>query len=121
LSLGDVAGVLAAVAAVSAWRNHSFRAEILLGVSMALLFGGIASREFLIFFHKAWSRAGRAIASVNTFMALAILFWAGFGFYRCWGRIVGRDPLGRRSGRRESYWVPIYRTRQQPWQFERLY
>jgi len=121
LSLAGVACALAILAGLSGWRGHALRAEVLLGVSAALLAGGMASHRFRAGFHKRWARISAAIAEANTAAALAILFFAGFGFYRCCGRVAGRDPLGRRSGRRDSYWVPRQRTRQQPWQFERLY
>jgi len=121
LSLGGVAGALAILAGLSEWRGHALRAEVLLGVSAALLAGGVVSRGFRAGFYRRWARVSAAIAEANTTLALAILFFAGFGFYRCCGRMVGRDPLSRRCGRRDSYWIPRQRTRQRPWQFERLY
>ena len=121
LSLAGVAAVLAALSGLSAWRGHAHQAEGLLAISLGLLLAGMISRTFVGAFHRYWTSFGVVIGRANAFAALAVLFCGGFGFYRVWSRLVGRDPLGCRSPRRESYWIPRQRTRQQPWQYERLY
>ncbi|MEQ1946419.1 MAG: SxtJ family membrane protein [Bryobacteraceae bacterium] len=121
ISIGVAAGMLAVFSALSAMRGHLERAEGFLLVSAALLVAGIASLKFRIHFHRWWTRTIHAIGFVNGTIILGAVFWIGFGFYRVWGRLLGRDPLGRRTRSGNSYWISRQRTRQQPWQFERLY
>ena len=112
---------MAILGSLSAWKHHNTRAEVLFVLSALLLIAAMSSRRFRRRFHQGWTRVAETIAMVNSTIILGIVFWVGFGFYRCWGRVLGRDPLGRRANRQESYWIPRQRTRQQPWQFERLY
>ncbi|MEQ1884606.1 MAG: hypothetical protein ABL967_06050 [Bryobacteraceae bacterium] len=121
ISTGVAAGMLAVFAAISATRGHLERAEAFLVVSAALLVAGVASSKFRGVFHRVWTKTVHGVGFVNGTIILGAVFWIGFGFYRCWGRMLSRDPLGRRTRSENSYWVLRQRTRQQPWQFERLY
>jgi hypothetical protein len=106
--------------AASAWRGHSLRAAMLMSLSVLLSAAGMAMPVFACGFHRAWMRMARAAGRVNTRILLTLVYFFIFVPYRVLGRLAGRDPLGRRT-RRESYWIARTRTRQERWQFERLY
>jgi hypothetical protein len=116
-----VAGVLLALAAFSLWRGHSTRAEIVSGVALLLALAAAASEAFARRFHVFWMRVAHRLGALNTFVLLALVYAFGFIPYGWIGRVFGLDPLGRRQPSQQTYWVARSRTRQQNWQFERLY
>jgi hypothetical protein len=129
---GLLAGAaLTILAGWSAWRGHPAEARLagtrltvvwsLLGLGAGVALASLVSVRFARGFHRAWMSLARVLARVNTCLLLAVVYLGGFGLYRIWGRIGRRDPLGRWNGPRPSYWVARVRTRQQRWQFERLY
>ena len=129
-------GLLAGAAFVilagwNAWRGHPPETWLagtrvtlvwsLLSLGAGVALASLVSVRFARGFHRAWMSLARVLARVNTCLLLAVVYLGGFALYRIWGRIVRRDPLGRRSGSQPSYWVARVRTRQQRSQFERLY
>jgi hypothetical protein len=113
--------VLAAFAGLSLWRGQPVRAAVALACAVALASAALVSRAFADWFHRAWLRAAHALVATHTLAVLAVLYFVGFTAYRVWGRMTGKDALGRRAPPRESYWVRRTRTHPDRWQFERLY
>ena len=104
----------------SAWRGHSTRALLFLAAGSAVVLWALVSRVFASRFHRAWMRLARALGRINSTALLTLVYLAVFVPYRLIGQLAGRDPLARRTAR-ESYWICRTRTRQEHWQFERMY
>lgn len=113
--------VLTGFAGLSFWRGHEIRAEVLLGCAGVLATGAFLSNAFAAWVHRAWWRAVHATGAAHTMAVLALLYFLGFTGYRLWGRLVGKDSLGRRAPSQASYWMPRVRTHPSRWEFERLY
>jgi uncharacterized membrane protein HdeD (DUF308 family) len=116
-----VGGVLLAIAA---WNLHRGRMTIVyvFGVIGALLLvAGLVVPPAARAFHKGWMKFAVALGYVNSRVLLTILFYAVFVPYGFISRLAGRDPLGRREGRQQTYWTTRKATRQSAEQFERLF
>jgi hypothetical protein len=116
-----VAAILALFAGVSAFKGHWMRVDFFAVAAVALATAVTASATFARHFEHRWLWLAHKLGAWNTRALLAFLYILGFTSYHVIGVISGRDPLGRRSARQSTYWVNRHRTRQQPWQFERLY
>jgi hypothetical protein len=116
-----VAAILGGLAALSIWRGHAWRAGIFGGCAVTLAALGCVSAGFAARFHRFWMRAADALGRANTFLILAFTYFVGFTAFGFLSRVLGHDPLGRRSPVRQSYWVKRAKTRQSHWQYERLY
>ncbi len=112
---------LTGFAGLSYWRGHEARAEAMWGCALVLVAAAFVSRKFAAWFHRAWWRAARVVGAAHTMAVLALLYFLGFTAYRLWGRLVGKDSLGRRAPPQASYWIPRVRTHPSRWEFERLY
>ena len=100
-----VGGVLAGIAAFSAWRGHVVRAEAV-GVIAALLIVLALVRPAMLARPAAgWSRVGHVLGWFNSRVLLTAMFvliiWPT-GFL---SRLFGSDPLDRRR-RSGSMWSP---------------
>ena len=101
-----VGSILLAMAAWSIHKNRPVTA-MLAGTAGAVLVPiGLLLPAWALRFHTRWMRIGAALGYVNGRVLLFTLFFTiitVLGFIR---RLLGKDPLDRRSARRPSYWVP---------------
>jgi hypothetical protein len=116
-----LAAVLAGFAGLSFWRGHETRAQTMLGCALILAVAALVSVKFASWFYRSWLRIAYLAGAAHTTAILALLYFLGFTGYRLWGRFTGRDALGRRAPRQDSYWTERTRTQPSRWQFERLY
>jgi hypothetical protein len=72
-------------------------------------------------FHRLWMGIAGVLGYINSRILLTILYYLLFTPYGLVSRLVGRDPLDRRSPPKESYWIKRENTRQTREQFERLF
>ena len=117
-----VAGVLLLVAAWNVYRGRAANVYVFGGPALALLLAGLLLPPAARGFHHFWMGVGAVLGYVNSRVLLGLIFYglvAPYGFVS--RRVARRDPLLRRRGRRESYWVPRKATRQTREGFERLF
>jgi hypothetical protein len=115
-----VGGVLAAIAAFSAWRRHVIRAEIVAAVSGALLLAAALQPAWLRPLARGWGRAGHALGWVNSRVLLTLLFVVVLCPVGAIARLLGSDPLGRRRSAR-SYWMPYSSRSRDRRHYERMF
>lgn len=118
-----VACVLLALAAWNLYRGRTTYVAVLGGIGCALLLvasplvpAAVARR-----FHVFWMGAAALLGAINSRILLSLMFYLVFTPYGFISRLVGRDPLNRRTAKRESYWTPRKKTRQTKEGFERLF
>jgi len=71
--------------------------------------------------NKAWMLLAEGLSFISTRVVLAIVF---FGLITPIGvskRLFGWDPLNRRAGRRDSYWLPYSGRQKDPRHYEKMY
>jgi hypothetical protein len=114
-----VGGVLAALAALSLWRGHPTRAEVLGVIAALLIVVALVRPGSLSRLAAVWSRVGHALGWFNSRVLLTVMFvlvlWPT-GFL---SRLFGNDPLERR--RRGSMWAPYPERLRDAKHFERLF
>ena len=118
LILGFV-GALATAGSV--YRGRSIAAELLGGLSIALILIGLLSPRGSRAIHQGWMRLSAALGYINSRILLSIVYMAIVAPYGYVLRWIGRDPLNRRGPVKPTYWVPRSTTRQRKEQFERLF
>jgi hypothetical protein len=116
-----VAGVLLLIAAWNFYRGRAGVVIVFASIGAALIVAGLFVPAAARVFHKGWMRLAVALGHVNSRVLLTLMYYLVFTPYGLVSRLVGRDPLKRRGGRGESYWVGRKRTRQEREQFERLF
>lgn len=116
-----LAGAWNAWRAIAHGAHDETRAVAFLIAGGGLAVAAIASPRFARAFHRTWMRGVRALATLNTYVLLGLIYGAIFVPYRWIGRMRGRDPLHRRMPPRESYWEPPQTARQEHGQFEQMY
>jgi hypothetical protein len=115
----SVGGVLAVLAALSVWRHHPTRGEILGAIAALLIVGALVRPSSLSGLAAIWGRVGHALGWFNSRVLLTVMFVFIFlpaGFVM---RLLGNDPLERR--RRTSMWTPYPERMRDPKHFERLF
>lgn len=116
-----VSGVLLLIAG---WNYHRGRMNIvaILGVAgLALLLTGLFVPAVARRFHVAWMQLAGILGYVNSRILLFLLFYLVITPYGLISRLVGRDPLNRRSKAKTSYWLLRKTPRQTREQFERSF
>ena len=116
-----VSAVLAAVAAWNLYRGRLAVVYVAGGISLALVAAGLFVPAVSVRFHTAWMRLAAVLGYVNSRVLLGLMYYGVFTPYGLVSRLAGRDPLGRRRPKAESYWTPRKRTRQEREGFERLF
>jgi hypothetical protein len=116
-----VAAVFLVIAAWNLYRGRATVVIIFASTGVALVVAGLFFPAAARAFHKAWMRFAVALGHVNSRVLLTLMYYLVFTPYGLASRLFGRDPLRRRRGRGESYWVERKRTRQEREQFERLF
>lgn len=90
-----------------------------LGALLILL--GLVSPRVLFWPSRGWMLLAQAMSFVTTRIILAILFFLIITPIGVVKRLLGWDPLDRRSGRRASYWKPYSARQRDPRHYEKMY
>ena len=91
------------------------------GLGILLVAVGAAFPRALVVPAALWQRAADALGFVMTRVVLGVVYFlvvTPTGIVR---RLLGRDPLGRRSPPGESYWRSYPKRHRDPRHFERMY
>ena len=116
-----VAAVLLLIGAWNFYRGRMTAVVIFGSAGAALFLVGLFFPPAARGFHKAWMRFAALLGHVNSRVLLTLMYYLAITPYGFVSRLAGRDPLRRRGGGGESYWVERKRTRQGREQFERLF
>lgn len=81
-------------------------AYVLTIVGLALVFFGLVVPRLLIVPRKAWMKLAEVLAFVSTRIILGLIFFLVLTPIGLIKRAMGWDPLHRRAGKRDSYWLP---------------
>lgn len=115
-----VGGVLLALAALTAWRGHGMRAEVI-GVAGAVLVATAVIRAAVLRpLAAAWGRLGHALGWFNSRVLLTLMFALVFVPIGWANRLFGSDPLDRRR-RAGSRWMAYPERFRDPKHLERLF
>ena len=122
-------------------KRRTFRAErefgLLVGVVFALLgswwllplgallvFFGLIWPRALLWPNRAWMSLAAGLSFVTTRMILGLVFFLVVTPIGVVKRLMGWDPLGRRSGhgaRGASYWKPYSERQRNPRHYEKMF
>jgi hypothetical protein len=109
---------------IAAWNLYRWRLTVVSvagGLGLGLWITGLLLPRAARAFHDLWSRVAAVLGYLNSRILLSLIFYGVLTPYALVSRLVGRNPLRRRGGSRESYWVSRPTTRQTKEQFERLF
>ena len=112
--------VLLGIGLWSVWRAYPLRSQIFCGLAAYLLLLGALAPRWCVPFHDGWMKLAHVLGWINTRLLLGVLYYGIFSPLGVVRRLAGSDPLNRRR-RRESYWIPRPKLRQDREQFERLF
>jgi hypothetical protein len=96
---------LSILGALLLWREKVTTGTIFLSVGGALLLLGVALPPALGPVYKGWMAFARVLGAVNTFVLMSLLFFLVITPLAVVLRLLGRDPLHRKVGQKDSYWV----------------
>ncbi len=99
-----VGAVLCVLAAVLFWRGRPVRAEIVGAAGAVLLLLGAVAPSLLKRPRAWWWRVARTVGDFNARVLLTVMFVVVFVPLGVIWRLIGKDPLRRRTARPE--WVP---------------
>ena len=100
-----VGGTLAVIGSVSWWRGHEIPPRVLWTLGALLVVPGLVAPALLGPVERAWMRAARGLAYVNTRIILTVLFYVVMLPTGALRRLFG-DPLNRKLGDgRPSNWI----------------
>ena len=116
-----VAGVLLLIAGWQYFRHRPTAGAVLALTGAALALIGFLIPPLARAFHIIWMRFALLLGWVNSRILLGLMFYGVFAPYNLVGRLIRRDPLRRRGGAKDSYWIPRKTTRQAREQFERTF
>lgn len=114
-----VGGVLAVAAAVTGWRGHAVRAQMLGGIGAVLMVAAIVRPCALRGIAAGWGRIGHALGWFNSRVLLTVMFAVVFIPIGLIGRLFGADLLRRRPA--ASGWSPCSARLRERKHFERLF
>jgi len=115
-----VGAVLAAIAAWNVYKQRPTLAWALGAPGGLLVLIGLLSAAAAQLFHRVWMRVAGVLGWVNSRILLSLLFFLVLTPYGLAMRLF-RDPLRRRGGPADSYWIPRKYPRQPRERFERLF
>ena len=81
-------------------------AYVLTVVGLALVFFGLVVPRVLVVPRKGWMKLAEVLAFVSTRIILGLIFFLVLTPIGLIKRAMGWDPLHRRSGTQDSYWLP---------------
>ena len=100
-----VAIPLALLASLYAWWGHTAIPLLLAGAAVTLAGLALAAPTVLGPVERGWMVLAHGLAWVNTRVLLSLIYYLVITPIGLMMRLVGRDPMDRRLGDRESYWV----------------
>lgn len=98
-----------------------YGAELLLPLGLLLMFLGALWPRSLAVPAKAWMLLAEGLSFVTTRIILAVVFFFVVTPIGVVKRLFGWDPLSRRSGSSESYWLPYSKRQRDPRHYEKMY
>ncbi len=101
--------------------KFSTASHIILPVSVLLIALALLVPHALRLPSKGWMLLAEALSFVSTRVILAIVFFGlvtPIGVVKRW---FGWDPLNRRAGKRDSYWIPYSGRQKDPRHYEKMY
>jgi hypothetical protein len=116
-----IAGVLLLLAGWNLYRNRHTATVLMAGTGLILVLIALALPGWTLRLHAAWMKLSALLGYVNSRIVLGIFFFTIVTLLGTVRRLLGRDPLTRRGGLRNSYWVPRAETRPAREQFEHLF
>jgi hypothetical protein len=96
-------------------------AYVLTGAGAALIIFAVVAPRLLNFPRKLWMKLAEGMAYVSSRIILAIIFFLVVTPIGVVKRLMGWDPLQRRSGSRESFWHPYPARQQNPRHYEKMF
>jgi hypothetical protein len=94
-------------------------AAIPLGILLVLL--GLIVPRVLVYPNKAWMKLAEGMSFVSTRIILAIVYFGVLTPIGLIKRVMGWDPLHRRSERSDSYWRPYSKRQLDPRHYEKMF
>lgn len=113
--------VLLLIGAWNLYRQRPTAVAVLGCISIGLIFIGLFWPSAARRFHVAWMKLAGILGYINSRILLFLLFYLLITPYGLISRLFGRDPLTRRGGSNESYWIARKTSRQRREQFERSF
>jgi Saxitoxin biosynthesis operon protein SxtJ len=86
-----------------------------------LLFSGLFFPRVLVWPRRAWMKLAEGLGFISSRVILFIVFFflvTPIGLVK---RAMGWDPLHRRAGSRESFWLPYSKRQQNPRHYEKMF
>jgi len=114
-----VGGVLAVLAALSVWRHHPTRGDVLGAVAAVLIVAALVYPRSLSGVARVWGKIGHALGWFNSRVLLTVMFAFVLWPIGLLMRLFGTDPLERRKA--GSMWSPYPDRLRDPKHFERLF
>ena len=117
-----VGGVFALLGGWWVYRGKFFYvAEFLVGFGSLLVLLGIIFPRALVYPNKAWMKLAEALSYVSTRVILAIVYFLLVTPIGTIKRMMGWDPLHRRSKPSDSYWRPYSERQLNSRHFEKMF
>jgi hypothetical protein len=117
-----VGGVFSLLGCWWLYRGKFFHAsQIMLPLGTLLISLGLLWPRALVLPNKAWMLLAEALSFVTTRIILGLVFFLIVTPIGVVKRLSGWDPLGRRSGKSESYWKPYSERQRDPRHYEKMY
>lgn len=93
----------------------------LLAIGGLLVVLGVIWPRSLVLPSKAWMMLAEVLSFVSTRIILGVVFFLIVTPIGVVKRLMGWDPLDRRSSSRESYWKPYQARQRDPKHYEKMY
>ena len=101
--------------------KFSSASHITLPLGALLVLLGLLWPRSLVWPNRAWMLLAEALSYVTTRIILGIVFFLIMTPIGVVKRLLGWDPLDRRSGSRGSYWKPYSERQRDPRHYEKMY
>ena len=117
-----VGGILTLLAAWWFYRGKfESYAPWVLAVGILLVLLGIILPRALIYPNRFWLGIGRLLAAITSPIILGVIFFIVMTPIALVKRLMGWDPLDRRSAARNTYWIPYESYQQDKRHYEKMY
>ena len=94
---------------------------VLVALGGLLLLIGLTMPRAAALFHRAWMGLAAGLGYVNGRVLLTLIYFFVVFPFGLASRLFGNDPLQRRGGNKDSYWIARARPRQTRQGFERSF
>lgn len=101
--------------------KFSTASHVTLPLGSLLVLLGLLWPRSLVWPNRAWMLLAEALSYVTTRIILGIVFFLIMTPIGVVKRLLGWDPLERRSGSRVSYWKPYSERQRDPRHYEKMY